>query len=268
MYYILLVRDITEIIFYSSILYAFCSWLKTDKTKNILLYFFAYCSLTLCAWALQLPTLTPFLFSYAPVALLLFIVLHEKTLQRNLVTLRTITPAKSFQENWLDTLLSSSLSIINANKALTVVIENKNSLEPLLITPFFIDATMGREILDILLSSNVYDEQKMVWIDVNGRVRGINVLWLTDKEKTSQKITTFFDKDNSLFYTLNTDAIVFNIHPLSRTFTLIMNGQNINNLSAHQVQALVKKQLYPATPSQQKKGAYRENITTEKSLSQ
>lgn len=267
MYYILLVRDIAEIIFYSSILYAFCSWLKTDRTKNILLYFFAYCSLTLFAWAIQLPTLTPFLFSYAPVALLLFIVLHEKTLQRNLVTLCTITNPKNQQGNWLDTLLSSSLSIINANKMLTVIIENKNSLEPFLTTPFFIEATISRELLDILLSSTMYDEQKMLWLDPNGRIRGINTVWLTDTKKSPQGITTFFDKDNALFYTLNTDAIVFNIHPSTRTFTLIMNGQTIQNLSAHHIQALIKKQL-SHTPSTPKKGAYRENVTTEKSVSQ
>src|SRR5579872_2107400 len=129
MYYFLLPRDIIEIIFYASILYAFCTWLKADKTKNLLIYFLAYCTLTIIAWAVQLPTVTPLLFSYGPVALLLFIILHEKTLQRNLVTLCTITPSKIQHEDWLNTVLSSSLTTINNNKQITVIIEHRNSLE-------------------------------------------------------------------------------------------------------------------------------------------
>ena len=266
MYYVLLLRDIAEIIFYSSILYVFCKWLKADKTKNILVYFFAYCALTLCAWIAQLPTLTPLLFSYAPVALILFIVLHEKTLQRNLVTLCTITPAKNQQEDWLDTLLSSSLSVINTNKSITVVIEHQNSLEHFLTTPFFINAEIGKGILDILLSSASYDEQKMIWIDTNGWVRGINVSWHSAQEKTALRTAQFIHRENALFYTLQTDAIVFNAHPLSRTFTLIINGKETAHLSAHHVRSMIKKQL-STKKSQQHKGHY-ENAGTEKSLLQ
>lgn len=267
MYYVLLLRDIIEIIFYSAVLYAFCRWLKADKTKNILVYFLAYCTLTLLAWVVQLPTLTPLLFSYAPVALLLFIILHEKTLQRNLVSLCTITPAKIQQEDWLDTLLSSSLAVINTNKSITVVIENQNSLEHFLDTPFFINAVMSKGILDILLSSTSYDEQKMVWIDTNARIRGINVAWINHQEKAQLRPAHALHKENSLFYTLQTDAIIFNAHPLNRTFTLIINGHETAHLSAHQTQTMIKKQLSIKT-SKQHKGAYRENVATEKSLLQ
>lgn len=260
MYYFLLLRDIIEIIFYSAVLYALCQWLKADKTKNILVYFLAYCTLTLVAWVIQLPTLTPLLFSYAPVALMLFIIFHEKTLQRNLVTLCAITPAQIQHEDWLDTLLSSSLAVINSNKSITVVIEHQNSLEHFLDTPFFINAVIGKGILDILLSSASYDDEKMVWIDTNGRIRGINVAWINHHQEKIQK--------NALFYTQQTDAIVFNAHPLSRTFTLIINAHETAHLSAHQVHAMIKKQLSIKAPSKKHKGAYRENVATEKSLVQ
>lgn len=267
MYYVLLLRDIVEIIFYSVVLYGFCRWLKADKTKNILVYFLAYCTLTLVAWVVQLPTLTPLLFAYAPVALLLFIVLHEKTLQRNLVTLCTITPTKIQPEDWLDTLLSSSLAVINTNKSITVIIEHQESLEHFLDAPFFINADIGKGILDILLSSTSYDEQKMVWIDTNGRVRGINVSWINHHEKMQLRPAHALYKENALFYTLQTDAIVFNAHHLSRNFTLIINGQETAHLSAHQVQTMIKKQLSIKT-SKKHKGAYRENTATEKTFLQ
>ena len=255
MFYNLLVRDIVEILFYSSCTFALCRWLKTDKTKNIIAYFFAYCALVLCAWITQLPTLTPFLFTYAPVALLLFIVLHEKTLQRNLVTLCSITPAQIHHEDWLDTLLSSSLATINANKSITVIIEHKDALDYFVTTPFVINADMGKNVLDILLASTSYDEQKMVWVDTKGRIRGINVTWINHKE----------NREDALFHTLQSDAIVFSAHPISRTFTLIVKGKETRNLSAHQVRTMIKKQLSPLS-STMPKGAYRENNNDKKSL--
>ena len=256
MYYILLTRDVIEIMFYTGIIYTLCLWLKTDKTKNILVYFLAYCSLALSAWIAQLPTLTPFLFTYAPVALLLFIVLHEKTLQRNLVTLCSITPARIQHDDWLDTLLSSSLAIINSNKSITVIIEHKDSLDYFLTAPFTINADMDKNVLDIFLSSTSYDDKKMIWIDTNGKIRGMNVTWNNPQEK----------QENALFYTLQSDAIVFNVHPISRTFTLIIKGKETKNLSAHHVHTMIKKQLSPRSSSHPK-GAYRENNKPENTLS-
>src|SRR3990172_7690961 len=256
MFYNLLVRDIIEIVVYSSCIFTLCKWLKTDKTKNILTYFFAYCALALCAWVTQLPTLTPFLCTYAPIALLLFIVLHEKTLQRNLVTLCSIAPARIQHEDWLDTLLSSSLAIINTNKSITVVIEHKDSLDYFLDAPFLINADINKNVLELLFFSTSYDEQKMVWIDTNGKIRGINVAWITHQEK----------RTDALFYTLQSDAIVLRAHPISRTFTLIIENKETKNLSAHHVRTMIKKQLSTQSSPSEHKGVYRESSTPEKSL--
>jgi DisA bacterial checkpoint controller nucleotide-binding len=255
MFQTLLIRDFIEIIIYSSCIFAFCKWLQADKTKNILIYFFAYCTLALSAWLGQLPTLTPFLFTYAPIALLLFIVLHEKTLQRNLVALRTITPAHAVPEDWLDTIISSCLALINTNKTVTMVIEQKDSLDHFLTAPFIINADISKHVLDIFLFNKSYAEDKMVWIDTNGKIRGINVAWIAHKDNT----------EDALFYTLHSDAIVLTAHPISRTFSVISNGKETKQIAAHQTCALIKQQL--RTKYCQPKGAYRENHSSEKSIS-
>lgn len=249
MLYHLIARDIIEILFYSSCIFTLCQWLRTDKTKNITIYFFAYCILAISAWVAQLPTLSPFLFTYAPVALLLFIVLHEKTLQRNLVTLCSITPARIEHEDWLDTLLSCSLATINSKKNITVIIEHKNALDYFLTTPLTINADMTKNVLDIFLTSSSYDEDKMVWVNTNGKLRGINVTWNNKQEK--------YD-----------DAIIFSAHSMSRTFSLIINGKETKNLSAHHVHTMIKKQLSSLSSSQGPKGAYREHTKSEKTISQ
>lgn len=255
MLYDLLVRDMIEITIYSSCIFLFCTWLKTDKTKNLLGYFFAYSALALCAWNLQLTTLTSFLFSYAPIALLLFIVLHEKTLQRNLVALRSITPAQHIPHDWIDTIISSCLATINANKSITVIIEREDALDHFLDTPFMLNADLNKNIFDLLLASQSYDEQKMIWITHKGYIRSINASWISD-QKT---------KNNALFYTLQCDALVLNAHPIDRRFILTYNGKDVKNISAHQAQTIIKKQL--STASSQPKGAYRENSSSEKHIS-
>jgi len=188
--------------------------------------------------------------------LLLFIVLHEKTLQRNMLTLCSISPARTEHQDWLDTLLSSSLSIINSHKKITVIIEHKDALDHFINAPFTINADMSKNVLDIFLTSTSYDEQKMIWVNTNGKIRGINVDWINDKDT----------KTDTLFYTTQSDAIIFNAHPLSRTFSLIMDGKEMQHLSAHHVHAMIKKQLSSFSSSHHK-GAYREHNKAEKTIS-
>lgn len=255
MLYDLLLRDTIEITIYSSCIFFFCTWLKTDKTKNLLGYFFMYSGLVLGAWIIQLPTLSLFLFSYAPIALLLFIVLHEKTLQRNMVTLCSISPAHTSAQDWLDILMSSCLASINTDKSIKIVIEHNDSLAHFLDTPFMLNADINKNVFDLLLSSQSYDQQKMIWATSKGQIKGINVCWISNQKTI----------DGTLFYTLQSDALVLSAHPINRMFVLTYNGQEIKDLSAHQVRILIKKQLSRSLP--QRKGVYRENISSEKSLS-
>jgi hypothetical protein len=249
MFYHLIARDIIEIIFYSSCIFTFCQWLRADKTKNILIYFVAYCAVAITAWATQMPTLTPFLFTYAPISLLLFIVLHEKTLQRNLVALCSITPARIDHEDWLNTLLSCSLTSINNKKLITIIIEHKDALDHFVSTSFAVNADLTKNILDIFLMSSAYDEHKMIWVSTGGKIRGINVIW-NNKQETYN------------------DAIIFSAHPVSRTFSVIINGKETKNLSAHHVHTMIKKQLSSLSSSQWIKGPYYEHTKSEKTISQ
>ena len=255
MLYDLLLRDIIEITLYSSCIFLFCNWLKTDKTKNLLGYFFAYSALVICAWFTQLHTLMPFLCAYAPIALLLFIILHEKTLQRNFVALYSIAPAHVVAQDWLNTLISNCLTSINANKSITVVIEHNDGLDPFLDTPFILNASIHKNIFDLLFSSQSYDQQKMIWISSKGHIKGINASWIFNQQINA----------DSLFYTLHNDAIIISAHPNTRMFTIIHSGKEIKNIPAHQVYTLIKKQLFISSPKQ--KGAYRESNSAETSLS-
>jgi hypothetical protein len=96
----------------------------------------------------------------------------------------------------------------------------------------------------------------MVWITSKGHIRGINVSWIAHQNTIG----------DSLFYTLQSDALILSAHPIDRMFMLTHNGKEIKNISAHQVHTLIKKQL-SVPSSSQPKGAYRENSPSEKHIS-
>lgn len=257
MFYPLLFRDCIEITFFSFGVYTFCIWLKTDKTNNLLPYFLSYCALSLIAWHTQLQTLTPFLFAYTPIALIIFILLHEKTLQKNFVTLRNPQAYPDTQHNnWLDIVLSCTLSGMNAEKKVTFVIEQNDALLPFLCAPFYINALLTKELLDIIITSTEYDEQKMIWIDMNGTLKSINTTWPIQKNDI---------ESDAIFYSTHTDMIIFHTNLVTRTSTLIVHGKEFSSLSAQNLRMLIKKQV-ATTMLKKNKEPRREYSKVEESL--
>jgi len=256
MFSILLVRDIFEILFYSACIFMFCTWLMIDKSKNLVLYFLSYCIFTLCCWVFQLPTLSSFLITYAPIVFLFFIIVHERTLQRNFIALsnRVPSPSQEKNNNWLEILMQSALITINDNKSITVIIEHTDSLDSYLATSFFINADLSKNLLDIFFSSIVYDTEKMIWITIHNKIKAIQVSWITPERKP---------RENALFYTSLNDCIVLITCPLTRTFTVIGNGKETTKLSAHQTNLLIKKEFFK---HQKETGTRYENNTYEKSI--
>jgi|SRR5581483_10497195 len=269
MYYFLLIRDVIEVFFYACIMYTFCLWLKADKTKNLLPSFLLYCFVCLVAWFFELNSLSAFLFTYAPVTLIIFIIVHEKTLQRNLIALRAITPIKNTHHDWLDTLISNALALINTNTNITIVIEHTDSLEYFLTVPFVIDAPINKGILNVLLSSSSYNDTYMMWVTSSGIIRGINAQWIQEKNKIepTTTINSFFDKKAALFYSLQSDAIIMHINHYTRTFTCITRGNEVHNISAHDIKSKIQKELSLPNNAHYKQDVNNEN-SAKKSLTQ
>ena len=125
-------RDPLEILFFITIFYFFSLWLKKDRQKNLLFYFYCYCCVIIIAFYAQLPTLSTMLFLSAPVALMLFILVHQETLQKNFISLKNASAPKILPTDWLEELLRTCLVAINNNKEVLCVIEHRNNLETFL----------------------------------------------------------------------------------------------------------------------------------------
>ena len=241
------IKSTFEILFFSSIVYYFSLWLKKDKRHNLLIHFYAYCGLFLIAGLLNLATIVTFLIYGAPIALMLFIIFHQELLQRNFITLKhTPIALQDESADWAEHLIRASLHAINNNKQLMCVIEHRSDLKPFLNTSLIFNSPIAQNLLTVLIDSNGFDQEKMIWCSTYGKLIGINASWNINHHESWQspqvKELPSWQQD-ALLMTLKTDTIIFKANPSKRAFDLIVKGAVQENIPAHHLLALIKKQI-------------------------
>lgn len=249
-------RDGVEIIFFTSIVYAFSQWLKKDLHKNLLGFFYGYCGCFFVAQSLQLATIVHFLFYTAPIVTLLFIIFHQFTLQKNFVALRAIVHQQTDHHNWLDVIIQSCLIALNNNKELIYVIENSDSLRDHLSCPLALHATITKELIALLTESNSFRQHHMIWLNAQGKILGINAQWkdfphdhlISQAEETIHKW-----HHDSIFYTEKVDALAFKINPSNHLFDIIIRGKTYKQLTASHARTFIRQFLVSQPPTTQKR---------------
>jgi hypothetical protein len=239
-------RDSVEILFFATAVYYFSLWLKKDRHKNLLGYFYSYCLIAFTAYQANLSTVTTLLCVASPVVILLFIVLHQTTLQKNFVTLRNIVPAHKDTTDWLEIVIRSCLVALNNNKEIACVIEHQDSLQEHLTTPLTLNAHVKEDLLNIVFESQSFNQQQLVWINSRGMLLGMNAQWHTLPEKSWEFAThtTSLDwQQAALFYTSKTDALLFHIAPTTRTFAIVVHGKLFDAIPTSNALPFIKKYL-------------------------
>lgn len=230
-------RDYTEILCFATLFYFIALWLKKDQTYNLLPYFYGYVFLTIGSYFLDLPTLNSFLFLFAPCLVMLFTLVHQETLQRNIVALKNVHSPEAAQNDWLSTLLQTTLIALNEHKELRCIIEHSDRMQELVTTSCPINAPLTSEILAMVLQSKAYHPSQMLWINSTGHLIGVNVNWR--KSKVAGLLDRLEDNNevwhqDVLLYTTKTDALVFWINPNTGLFTIVSHGAEHEKLTATQ----------------------------------
>lgn len=239
-------KDFVEILFLSGVVYHFSLWLRKDFQKPLLFHFYSYCTAIVICHQLYLTTTTIALITFAPVVLVLFIVLHQDTLQRNFVTFYNIAPKKNSWQGWTETLIRSCLVAASHNKAISCIIEKRTMLDEFLKTNHFFDCKLSEGLLDFLIDSNSFHPHDMIWMKDDGTMRGVNSswkkrsveVWLAKEVKEQEEWL-----QDALFFTAKTDALFFKVEPHTRTFTLIAQGKLLEHVSAQAALKTIKKYL-------------------------
>lgn len=243
--YIFRWQDTLEILLFSGGIFYLSLWLKQDSEKPLLGIFYGYCTVFLASYHLQLFTLSTALLTFAPITVAVCLLLHQSTLQKNFIALHNITPATTTID-WLELVVRSALVALGDNKPITGIIEKKQALDTLLTSPYPFDCPLSEGLFHILINSQVFDTNALVWIDNSGRLRAINAEWKKNSvdEWLAQEVKEQEQwLQDALFFTTKTDALFFKLNPATRTFTLIAQGKILQRVSAHSALRTIKKYL-------------------------
>lgn len=239
-------RSVIEIFFCAALFYHFSQWLKRDRHHNLLPGFYAYCITALLSYALKLTLITYLMVFFAPVVLMLFIIVHHDLLQKNFVIARTITPAKKTEHDWLTTLMSCLMAAAHRNKAITCIIERHDSLVAVVSSPLTFNTDVHKDLLDILMTSPSFNAKAMLWLNHHGTLLGINAslhtpiddVWL---DASVNQLEPW--KQQALLLTTKTDAVILHIDE-TRTCTIIAQNNVMDGIAPAQAVQTIKQILY------------------------
>lgn len=239
-------RDIIEVLFFSATIYYIQLWLRKDEQRNLILWFYLYCALLCGSYYADLPVLRFVLFAFAPAIAMLFIILHQETLQKNFITLSNPAVPLKEQQDWVDELIMCALMALNRHKDIIIVLERNDPLKSVIHAPYFIYAELKKDVFEILLEKQMVGNDYMIWISQQGKIVSINSSWKTqlDEEWISQEAEHMHVwKQQALYVTRKTDAVTVKVNPISRSFDVVSKGGIIEGMSAEAVTNYLKKNL-------------------------
>lgn len=241
--------DCIEILFFIFVMFKIAVWLNKDHTKPLLLYFYSYFATLFSAYYFQLPTVYHLMLVTAPIYFILLIVHHQKNLQKNFILTKNkaLSPTKTSHKEWLETLVRSCLIASHHRKNITCVIEQLDSLDTLIDKPFVIDIPIQKKIIDMLLESVSYDDNKLITIDRNGTIMSINALWsdlIANELIFSHIHERQLPKEYAKVATAKTDAILLHINSEHQHHFIAHQGKIIENITIDQALKLIKKLLH------------------------
>lgn len=239
-------RDVIEIALISSVFYYIALWLKKDRQKKLLPYFYGYCLLAFVAHFMQLATISSLIFLSTPLLLIFFALIHQDALQKNFIALKSITPARRTNTDWVEQLIRTSLIAINNGKEILCLIEREDSLANLIETNCHLNADCEQSVLEMLIDSQSFDKKKMIWLNSHGKLRAVNASWNTPLDVTwfAESVRELEQwKQAALFFTTKTDALMFHIAPLRNTFTIVVRGKLYEDIDTAQTLKFLNKYM-------------------------
>lgn len=221
-------KDGIEVVFFATVIYYILLWLRRDEQKNLLGAFYSYSGLFFASYYLDLPVMSFALFITAPIVALIFIILHQETLQKNFVHIIQAAPKVPSAHHWVDELVKCCLMALNRHREIILIIEKNDQLKNLIHAPYFIYAELKKDVFDILLEKHITGNDYMVWINHQGKLVAINCTWKTHLDSTwvsSEALHMHPWKQHALFITSKTDALMIKVNPLMRSFDIITGAR-------------------------------------------
>lgn len=228
-FYSQIIKDSIEVVALILICYYFLRLLKTDEQQPLIGYFYAYALFWGVCYLAQLNTLVSlFEHTFAPVCMF-FMLIHQKTLQKNFISLCKVKPAQKEQSDWLQEIIRFCLQ---ANTDLYFLVEHKQSVHDLVTINEPMHAQINTTLLQFLHHCPDIEPDQYMLIDTLGTLHGIHVQW-----KKPLALTDINDHEltKASYYLMHSDAFVIHYHYEQRLFAIVMRDTIYNNLTTAQI---------------------------------
>ena len=239
-------QDFIEILFFSLIVYTISMWLKQDHSDKLLPAFYGYLCLFCSSYFFSLSTIHNALFVAAPVVATLLIMYHQKQLQKNFILARKqpLEPKKIAGPHWIEECIRSCLVVAHQKKEITCIIENRDSLEHMIDYQILLDVHIQKNVLNLLLLSDLFQSKKPIWLKRSGKVFSVNCSW--SDNLTSDSLLSLSSRqpdwqNYGSIVTSKTDAILFHINAEPEKSGVCYKGEIIQKMSSDHVLKFIKQ---------------------------
>lgn len=247
--------DIIEVVFFIIAMLSWLRWLNADKEKNLATIFCFYSIVAIGSYYTELTTISMLLMGGFPLIMVIFIMLHQKSLQQNFITLTRLSQSTENSSNsWLSELMSFALSALYKQQDLIFIIERNNNLSLLLTSSCIIQALLTKEFLELLTGPGTLPIYNL-WLTHQGTIVGINTLMnhTLERELLANDVKHLPPwQQEALFITKTTDALVIKGSSNKKSFTLIIEGKCIEDISPQQTMVLLTRYIYPSSYNPQR----------------
>lgn len=251
--YIYQLEDLIEITVFSLGFYLFSVWLYKDKQKNILAYLYGSSAAIGVSYYYNLATLSSFFLLYWPGLLMLFVLVHQRVLQKNFVTLRNIKPATPPDADWIEEVVRAAFIGVNKNKDIVFIIENTDSLREHVQSEIELNSPIKSQLLDILIDSEAFKDGGGILINNCGNILGLNT---TVQSLVSEDIDWH---DQALALSSETDALFCSLSQNSRLFDIIGQGTAVYETPADTAIQVIKQYVKQQYKPLSKEKDYHDN---------
>lgn len=232
----------TEILLLTTFFYWFSLWLKKDKKKNLVWYFYSYCLLLFGCELTGLSVVFSFMLYAAPLLFVTLIIIHEDLLQRNFICMQKNTEKISHDTNVLDEIVRAALYAFNKNKNFLVILENRFDIESFIKTDYPLNADLQQASLMVLIESSFFNENTYLWCSTSGKIKAINASWniqnhVAESDQADKKNQW---KHDALLITSKADTVIIRGDAQTRLFDLVTAGKIQEKISAAQLLPLIR----------------------------
>jgi hypothetical protein len=162
---------------------------------------------------------------------MLFILFHERMIQKNFITISNKKESKDNKGNWIQDLIRGTLFAINSKKDFICIIEKDDNLSNFIKTKCLFYADLKQDIFEILIEKQIENNNYFIWTNDKGKLIAINCNWNLDNDSYMIQDNMPKWKQDAIFITSYTDVIIFKTNAISRTIDFIMKGKIIENIN-------------------------------------